>query len=196
MQRLVTPAAGLVQRLGHDALAGTGRAHDQHGHLHGGDAASLDQQLLHLRVAGQDQRLPILSLLWARQAQRVLYGGEQLILVDGLGEKAEHPGAGGLNGIGNGAVGGHDDDRQPQPLGLDPLEQRQPVHAGHAQIAQHQIGPLLAKPVQRPFGTVGGIHLIALAAQAHAHQLEQAGIVIDQQDATHFSASPLPFSLR
>ncbi len=196
IQRLITPTAGLVQRLSHHPLAGTGRAHDQHRHLHGGDAAGLDQQLLHLRVAGQDQRLPLLALLWARQAQRMLYGGEQLVLVDGLGQKTEYPGAGRLNGIGNGAVGGHDDDRQPQPLGLDPLEQRQPVHAGHAQVAQHQIGPLLTQPVQRPFGAVGGIHLITLAAQTHAHQLEQAGIIINQQDATHFSASPLPFSLR
>ena len=125
------------------------------------------------------------------QAQGVLYGDEQLVLVDGLGEKAEHPGAGRLDGVGNGAVGGHDDDRHAEPLGLDPLEQRQSVHAPHPQVAQHQIGPLLTQPVQRPLGAVGGIHLVTLTAQAHAHQLEQAGIIVHQQNATH-ALTPLP----
>lgn len=115
----------------------------------------------------------------------MFYGDQQLVLVDGLGEEAEHPGAGRLDGVGNGAVGGHDDHRHAEPLGLDPLEQRQPVHAPHAQIAQHQVGPLLAQPVQRSFGAVGGIHLVTLAAQAHAHQLEQAGIIVHQQNTAH-----------
>ena len=185
-----------MQRLRHRPLAGTGRPHDQHRHLHGGDAVSLDQQLLQLGVAGQDQRLPLLLLFRPRQAQRMFDGGEQLILVDGFGQKAEDAGAGRLNGIRYGAVGGHDDHRQTEPLGLDPLEQRQTVHTGHPQIAQHQIGPLLTQPVEGPFRTVGGVHFITLTAQPHAHQFEQADVVIHQQDPAHGMTSRFSFSLR
>ncbi len=196
VQRPITPLARLIERLRHRPLAGTGRPHDQHGHLHGGDAVRLDQQLLQLGIAGQDQRLPLQLLLRAGQAEGLLYGGQQLILVDGLGQKAEHPGTGRLNGIGDGAVGGHDDDRQAEPLGLDPLEQRQPIHATHAQVTQHQIGALLPQAVERPLRTVGGIHFITLTAQAHAHQFEQADVVIHQQDPAHGTTSRCSFSLR
>ena len=85
VQRLVTTAACLMQRLGHHPLAGARRPQDQHGHLHGGHAARLDQQLLHLGVAGLDEGLPLMLLFRAGQTQGVLYGDEQLVLVDGLG---------------------------------------------------------------------------------------------------------------
>jgi len=64
---------------------------------------------------------------------------------------------------------------------LNFAKQRQAVHLIHAQIAYDQIDFLFLQITQGFRATGRRCHLIAFAAQAHAEQFQQAGIIIYQQ---------------
>ncbi len=182
---LVGTAAGAVDGPRHQLLAGARGAGDQHADVGGGDHARLLQQPLHLGAVGDDLGAPGVVALghhpWCL-GQRLLDGGEQLVAVHRLGQEAEHPLAGGADGVGDRAVGGEQDHRQPRHLALYLAEQRQAVHLVHAQVGKYQVGAVDLQGAQRLAAALGGGHPVAAALQAHAQQLEQADVVIHQQD--------------
>ena len=74
------------------------------------------------------------------QGEGALDLAEQLVGVVGLGEVAEDAALDRRHRVGNGAVGGEDDDRQPRVGALDLLEERHAVHALHLQVGEDQVG--------------------------------------------------------
>lgn len=63
---------------------------------------------------------------------------------------------------------------------LDLSEQRHAIHLVHAQIADHQIDLFARQQAQRFLAAFGGGDVKTFAGQAHAQQLQQAGIVVNQ----------------
>ncbi|MNZ65460.1 hypothetical protein D3C78_836550 [compost metagenome] len=70
---------------------------------------------------------------------------------------------------------------------LDFDEQLHAIHLVHTQIADHQIDFLAPKRLQPFLPTFGGDNAVAFADQAHSQQLQQAGIVIHQQEMGRFA---------
>ena len=176
--------AGVVDGLGHQLLARTGRAGDQHADIGCRHHARLLENLLHLRGASDDASAPgIVTLLYGRRlGQRLIDGGEQLVLVDRLGQEAEHALTGGTDGIRDGAVCGQQDDGHARLTLLQLTEQGHAIHFIHAQVGQDQVWTCGFETAERLAATAGRRDLEATAFETHAEQLEQARIIIDEQN--------------
>ena len=74
------------------------------------------------------------------------------------------------------------DHRQRRMLGIDLLEQLQSVNARHAQIGDHDGRPVHGDLRQRHLAAFGVFHAIASRRQAQTDQLQQIGIIVNQQD--------------
>ena len=182
---LVGASARLMDGVGQQFLARAGGPGDQHADIRGRHHARLLEDALHLRAAGDDLGTPgiVAGPVGARRlCHGFLDGGEQLVAVHRLGEKAEHPLARGAHRIRDGAVRGENDHRHARRTALQFVKQRHAVHFVHAQVGEHQVGAVLGQAVQCLASALGGGHAVASAFQAHAQQLEQAGVVIDQQN--------------
>ncbi len=66
-------------------------------------------------------------------------------------------------------------------LPVDCLEQLQTVDARHPEIRDHRSGTRHGKGRQRRLAAVGGADTIAGRSEPQADQLEQVGIIVDQQ---------------
>ena len=175
--------AGLVDRARQQVLAGAGFAGDQYPCIGLGDQQRLLQAFFHRRAAGDDVAVPVLR--GAAQAGDFHRPGdiaEQLGLVDRLGQEGEGAELGGFDGIGNGAVGGDQDNHQSGPALLQFLKQADPIHVVHAQVGNHQVGPETGADRQRAVAAGHRFDVIAFGLQPYGQQLEQAGVVIDEQD--------------
>ncbi len=86
-----------------------------------------------------------------------------------------------------------DNDRQTGMEALNFTKQRQAVHFIHAQIADHQIDLFFIQLAQRVWPAVGGSDLKPFAGQTHAQQLQQRGVIVNQQQTGgvmwHYCAS-------
>ena len=69
------------------------------------------------------------------------------------------------------------------PLPLDLLEQRDPVHVLHAQVADHEIGPEPRERGERLRRALDRFDVVALRPQANAQQAQQARVVVDEQNS-------------
>ena len=65
---------------------------------------------------------------------------------------------------------------------VDRLEELQAVDAGHPEVGDHGTRPRDGERGERRLAAVGGAHAIAGRREPQADQLEQVGIVVDQQD--------------
>ena len=184
-ERLVGTRAGLVHGVGEKLLACTTGAGHQHADIGGGDHVGLFENALHLRAAGNDLRTPRFPALASRGRsllERFVDRFEQFVAIDRLGQEAEHALSRGADGIRNRTVGGENDHRDARHPPLQLVEQGQTIHFVHAQIGQHQIRRGLFDVGQRFATALRRGHPEAAAFQAHAQQLEQAGVVVDQEN--------------
>src|SRR5579875_1373832 len=181
---LVAAGARAVDRARQQLLARAALAGDEHARVGPCDHVRLRQLLLHERAARDDLGAPVLVRgAEARDAQRLLHLVQQLLLVDGLGEESEGAHLRRLHRIGNRAVCGEYNDLQPRPAMLQLLEQPDAIHLIHAQVGDHEVGTEAARGGERLNAALGGFHVIALRAQADREEAQQAGVVIDHEDA-------------
>ena len=180
--------AGVVDGAGQQLIAGAALALDEHAHVAAGNAPRLLQELLHGAALADDRLAPavVLRLFLAVDGAALDKGGldavQQLAAVEGLGEVTEHPLVRRFHGIGNGAVGGENDHRQRRVAGVHLFEQRHAIHLLHAQVGDQQLGLGRRQFHQRLAAVGGGLHLEAVGPQAQREQLDQTGVIVDQQD--------------
>ena len=79
--------------------------------------------------------------------------------------------------------GGQEQRGRVDAVGAQPAQHAEAVHAGHHHVEDHGVGPDLAGLVERGGAVGGGVHLEALELQAHREQLDDVGLVVDDEDA-------------
>ena len=124
------------------------------------------------------------ALRHARHFHGALDVLEQLLLVDGLGQEAEGAALRRLDGVGDRAVSRQQQHAEAGPLPLDFLQQLDAVHVVHAQIGHDEVRPEPRQSRERFGRALDGLDVVVLGSQANAQQAEQAGVVVDQEDAT------------
>ena len=165
-------------------LARAAFAGDEHARVGAGDHVRLREFFLDERAARDDFGAPVFVVVGeAGDAQGLLHLVQQLLFVDRLGQEAEGAELGGVHGVGNGAVGGEDDDFEARIARLQFLEQADAVHLVHAQVGDDQLGPEAARGGERERGALDGFDFVVLRAQADGEQAQQTRIVVDDQDA-------------
>jgi len=101
---------------------------------------------------------------------------------------------------GDGAVGGHDDERQLRGALPHRLQQLETVHSGHGQVADHDpdVGPAVEE-VQGLGPRAGSEHAVApLVLEQYAETDQEGPVVVDHQDSSPwlFAHDPLPVAVR
>ena len=184
-ERLVLARARSVDRSRQQLLAGARLARDQHARVGVRDHARLLQASFHGRAARDDLGAPLVrALRHAGHFHGALDVLEQLLLVDGLREKAEGAALSRFDGIGNRPVRRQQQHAEPRPLALDLLQQLDTVHVVHAQIRDDEIGPEPRQRRERFGRALDGLDVVVLGPQANAQQAQQARVVVDQQNST------------
>ena len=67
-------------------------------------------------------------------------------------------------------------------LAMDGVDQRKAVDALHAQVGDDELRPVHLQAGERRLARFDGRHGVARGAQAHRDQLQQALVVVDEQD--------------
>ncbi len=179
-ERTITARAGLVDGASQQLFAGAAFASDHDARVGAGHHVGLRHALFHHRAAGDDFAAPVFGGIGeAGNLQRLLHLVEQFLLVDRLGEERERAALGGLHRIGNGAVGGEDDDSQAGGPALDFFEQADAVHLVHAQIGDHQIRADPSQRCERRGGAFNRVDFVVLGTQTNREQPEQPRIVVN-----------------
>ncbi len=100
-------------------------------------------------------------------------------LSTGLVRKRERAALGGLHRIGNGAVGGKDDDPQTRRAALDLLEQADAVHLVHAQVGDDQVRAHAGERGEGRSSAFDGVDFVIFSAQTDREQPQQPRIVVN-----------------
>ena len=170
---------------GEHFLAGARFAGDQHAGIARRDQLGFVEQTVHQRRAGDDARTPdLLPVLTADAGlfKRLVDACQQHILVHRLGQKIQRAALGGRHGLGDGAVGGQQDDRQVGMGMAQAFEQGHAVHLVHAQIGDYAIRAVIIQCTQCGQTAFRGFDMMSGAFQTQREQPAQAGVVVDQQD--------------
>src|ERR1700676_1736323 len=76
-------------------------------------------------------------------------------------------------------------------VGPDPSAGLDAVDAGHHDVEDDQIGTLLLDLGKAGLSVRGNGHVVALDAQVHGHDVQEAGVIVNHQDAsTHEAMTP------
>ena len=183
-----------VDRAREHFLAGAALARQQHRRLEAGGALHHLEHFDH-RLGGRHDRvfaagaldLAAQQLIGAAQAlalARLAQRQQQIGGREGLREVVVGAALHGLDGELRRAVGRHQDHgglgQPPHQLG----EQLEAVHAGHAQIAEHELGGRDLELAQGGFGVGCAGGFIALGREHQLEALAQGVVVVDDQDAS------------
>lgn len=193
-QFVLASAAQTMQCAGDHFLAGAGLAFHQHVHVGVGD---MPQRLLdpqHGRGIA-DERLRVGARGEGRFLQAAVFqhqpallggmadGGDQALGGIGLGQEVIGALAHALDGGGDVAMAGDQDDGDFGVEVAQPLEQLQPVHVRHADVGHHHAVERARQHGQRGAGAGMGLHLEAMQLQRLAVGAAQLGVVVDEDHA-------------
>ena len=107
--------------------------------------------------------------------------GQQLLLAERLHEVVVRADAQRLDLGRLGALAGHDE--HGHVAGRAQLaDDREAVRAGHREVEQHEVGPLLAEPLDGGQAVVGGDDLVALGADQRGDRADHRRVVVHHQD--------------
>ncbi len=184
----VAALAEIVQRLGHQLLAGAGFAGDQHGEVGAGEPGDDPVDLLHRRRPADDrqlllvQRLPrVAHRLAAPALERALHGSDQAGDVERLRQILEGAALGRPDRGQQRVVGAHHDDRQ---VGAELLDARQEVEAvlvGQAHVGDHDIALAVDDPAPERARDARRLDVVALPRQrAGDHRADRRVVLGDQ----------------
>ena len=184
-----------VQGAGHQLLAGAGFAGDQHRQRHLGQAADGAEQGAHGRGV-TDQLLPGRFL---RVGPGIRFHGHRyrhacgrqgargqrhrVVQVEGLGQEFVGATAERAGGAGHIGIGRHHDHRQLRMRRLEPVQQLEPVFAGHAHIGEQQVRRTTRlQRLQRAGRVLETVHRVAGFAQRGGQHEAHRAVVIDHPD--------------
>jgi hypothetical protein len=81
-----------------------------------------------------------------------------------------------------GVAGGQEQRGRVDPVGTQPSQHAEPVHAGHHHVEDHRVGPDLAGLVEGGRAAGGRVHLEALELEADGEKLDDVGLVVHDED--------------
>ena len=191
-KRAVRPRAERMESPRKQLLARAALAFEEHGGVRCRGPMERDRDLFQLRVLADDlgratarRELLLEENVLGRHAllrERTLHHQQQMVGIDGLGEKVERAFLDGFDGVLNRAVRGHHDNRQ---LGIQLLggaQHAEAVALGEPQVRQDDAR---ARRAQRPdgFGLVARFdHAVAVGLQRQAQHGAQRVLVFDDQN--------------
>src|SRR5690606_10955450 len=115
-------------------------------------------------------------------ALAALEGGEDLVHVGGLLDVVGGAEADGVDGGGDGAVAGEDDDLGAGVGGLGRPGGREAGVVGHLEVDDGHRGGLLAGEGEGGVVAAGGAHLVASAAEGSGEAVAEGGVVVDDEE--------------
>ena len=107
---------------------------------------------------------------------------QQLLAVEGLRQESEDAALRRGDRVGYRSMRGEDDHRQRGMLAMDRFEELQAVYPRHPEVRDDDAGSRHSQRTERRLAAVGGAHAVAHRREPQADQLEQVGIIVDQQD--------------
>ncbi len=131
-----------------------------------------------IQLAPQRVRL----LLEPLTLQRPGHHEPHFVRIEGLGEVVVGSLLDGLHRLGDGGVGGHEDDLGVGRVLLDGLEDLEAVRPRHANVRQHHIEALGLDEGERTAAILGGRHAVSVTENA-GDQLEHVLLVVSDENA-------------
>ena len=104
-------------------------------------------------------------------------------LSTGFVRKPNAPLCVGLDGVGNRAVRREQQHAKAWTLPLNLLQQLDAVHVVHAQVRHDEVGPEARQRGERLGRALDGLDVVVLRSQADAQEAQEAGVVVDQENA-------------
>ncbi len=182
-----------VQRPGEQLLAGSALAFDEHRRIRVGGALQRREHLPQGRVFADDLRSAAADgqLLLHQQVlvgdaallERTVHEEQQMIGIDGLGEKVHRAVLHRPHCVLDAAVGGHDDHRY---VGVDVLGRAQHAEAvavGQPQVRQHERRLRVLEEPDRGWLVAGLDDLIALPLEGVPQHRSERVLVLDDENA-------------
>jgi hypothetical protein len=197
----VVPARGLrVDGAGEHLLARAALALEEHGRLvlrgaldqlqhldhrrRGRDDRPLADRALHVALEELVRAAELLPLAGLAQREQDLRG------LEGLREVVVGAAPHGLDGEVGGAVSRHQDHGDAGQLAHELRQELEPVHAGHAHVAERHVHGLALDQGERRSAVPGRQHLVALRGEHQLQALAQGVVVVRDQDALAHGPSP------
>ncbi len=188
-----------VQRMGHQLLAGTRFAIDQHGDVGMAEAADGAEHLLHRRCLADDLRrvMTVGRLLLVLLFLGVLVGAldqrHGVVDVERLGQVFEGAALVGSHRAVQVGMRGHDDHRQARVLLADLREHVQAAEAGHADVGDDHIRLLAGEAGQHAVSAVEALRGHAFLLQGLFQDPADGAVVVDDPDvfaSAHADVAP------
>ena len=187
----MSAAAEAVQGSGDDFLAGAGFTFDEHVDVGVRDMAQGLLDALH-GWRGADERHLVGLDVESGFAETAVFedqpplfggvadGGDQAVGGVGLGQEVIRAFAHALNGCGDVAMAGNQDDRDIGINVAQPLEEFKSVHVRHADVGDHHPIKVAVQRRQRGAGTAVGRHRDAVQLQGLERGAAQFVVVVDE----------------
>ncbi len=182
----------------HDLLARAAFARHENGGARGRDLGDLLHHLLHPGRGADEPFDPVAPFQLLAQpvivAQRVVEaqgvgdGGLQFLELDRLADIVEGPVLDELHGVAQRREGGHHDDRQDRMGAPDFGQKLAARQAGHPEIGEHEIDAFARQLRQCVHRAARLKHGIAEPFQHPAQHIQEALLVIDDQDRVRHGA--------
>ena len=188
-----------MQRVGHQLLAGTRLAIDQHGDVGMAEATDGAKRLLHRRRLADDLRgvVAVSRLLLVLLFLGVLIGAldqrHGVVDVERLGQVLEGAALVGSHRAIQVGVRGHDDHRQARVLLADLREHVQAAEAGHADVGDDHIRLLAGEAGQHAVSAVEALRGHAFLLQGLFQDPADGAVVVDDPDvfaSAHADVAP------
>ncbi len=177
---------------------------DEHGRVGRGHLLDEDIDLLHRPALADHMLEPVavlevpleehVLLLEAPRGQPPADDDLQLLDVERLDDVVERPRLEGLDGLGDAAVSGDQDDREVGQVLPGVAEDVHAVGAGHLDVGDDKVYLLLGQDLEAPGRRQGRLDRIALLLEDDREQIEEAFFVVDDQDRFHVVSSPGPLA--
>ena len=182
-----------MQGLGDEFLARAALAQDEHRSAARRDLAHLLEQVLHRRRLAHDRVEPETLVEHLAQVRHLVaqlpvldqleHPAPEFVEVDRLGQIVVGADAHRLDRRLDRAEAGDQDHREVEFLGPHPVQEREPVHARHPQVAHRQAHPRLPLDErQRRLRVVEHAHAETGPFERDRHRLARPGLVIDHDD--------------
>ena len=113
--------------------------------------------------------------------QRLLDEGPEPARVHGLREVVVHPTLHGRDRRVHGGVAGQDDHGRGRVVLLKRARQSEPVHAGHDEVRDHQIGAEGERALKRLFAVARGLDLVSPAGEQGGEAIDGVGVVVGHE---------------
>ena len=193
-ERPALALAKVVQRLGHQFLAGAGLAGDQDGEVGVHQSRDDAVDLLHRRRAADDRQLLLRQIGLARRGYGALAADEraldcrhQVADVEWFGQVFERTPLGGPNGGEQRVLRAHHDHGQARPQGADPRQQVERVLIRQGHVGDHDVTLAGGDPAPQGRGHARRLYLVSLPGQSPADDRADGCVVLGQKYllATH-----------